>query len=94
MNKLKVYKFIVIKKMTPSLDTEYWVGGVTTSRDRYPHRVKNPIFLVRHMYPTMKVRESIRRRVKPAVRPRKFTTDKNIWDLVKTSEYQSLLNGF
>ena len=24
-------------------------------RDRYPHQVKNPRFLVRHMYPAMKV---------------------------------------
>ena len=29
MNKFKVYKFIVKKKMTPSLDTGYRVGGVT-----------------------------------------------------------------
>ena len=80
--------------MTPSLDTEYRVERITVSRDRYPHRVKNPIFLVRHMYPTMKVCESVRRRVKPAVRPQKFATHQNTWDLVKTSEYQSLLNGF
>ena len=34
------------------------------------------LFLVRHMDPTMKVRESVGRHEKPAVRPRKFATHK------------------
>ena len=29
MNKLKVYKFIVIKKMIPLLDIVCWVWGIT-----------------------------------------------------------------
>ena len=40
-------------------------------------------FLVRHMYPAMKVRESVERRAKPAVRPRKFATQINTRDLIK-----------
>ena len=42
----------------------------------------------------MKVRKSFGRRAKLAVRPQKFDTHKNTWDLVKTSEYQSFSNGF
>ena len=49
--------------------------------------------IARHMYPMMKVHESIGRCAKPVVRPRKFTTH-NTRDLVKTSEYRSLSNGF
>ena len=45
--------------------------------------MKNPVFLVRHMYLAMKVRESLGRRAKPAVRPWKFATHKNTLDLVK-----------
>ena len=56
--------------------------------------MKNPVFLVIHMYPAMKFRESIGRRAKLAVRPRNFATYKNTKDLVKTKEYQSLSNGF
>ena len=56
--------------------------------------MKNPVFLVRHMHLAMKVHESVKKRVKLAVRPRKFATHKNTRDLVKTSEYQSLSNGF
>ena len=56
--------------------------------------MKKLVFLVRHMYPSMKVRESVGRHAKPAVRPRKFSTHKNTRDLVKTSEYWSLSNGF
>ena len=63
-------------------------------RDRYPPRVKNPVFLVRLMYPAMKVYESVGKRAKPAVRPRKFATHKNTRDLVKTSEYWNFSNGF
>ena len=59
-----------------------------------PSQVKNLILLVRHMYPIMKVRKSIGRRAKPVVRPQKFGTHKNKRDLVKTSEYRSLFNGF
>ena len=73
---------------------EKYVCWVIASRDRYPPRVKNPVFLVRHMYPAMKVHESVERPMKPVVRPRKFVTHKNTQDLVKTSEYQSLSNGF
>ena len=64
------------------------------SRNRFPPQEKNPVFLVRHMYPTMKVCESVGRLAKPAVRPRKFVTHKNTPDLVKTSEYRSLSNEF
>ena len=46
------------------------------------------------MYPAMKVSENVGRHEKPAVRPQKFATHKNTRDLVKTSEYQSLSNGF
>ena len=35
------------------------------------------------MYPAMKVRESVRRRAKPTVKPRKFTTQINTQDLIK-----------
>ena len=56
--------------------------------------MKNLVFLVRHMYPGMKVRESVGRRAKPAVRTQKFITHKSTRDLVKTSEYRSLSNGF
>ena len=34
------------------------------------------------MYPTMKVRESVGRRAKPAVRPQKFATKINTRDLI------------
>ena len=61
---------------------------------RIPPRAKNPIFLVRHMYPAMKVYRSVGRRAKPAMRLRKFATHKNTQELVKTSEYQRLSNGF
>ena len=56
--------------------------------------MKNLVFLVRHMYPTMKVHESVGRRANPALRPRKFVTPKNIQGSVKTSDYLSLSNGF
>ena len=39
------------------------------------------------MYPTMKVRESVGRRVKPTVRPRKFATQINTRDLVKLNKH-------
>ena len=45
--------------------------------------MKNPVFLVRHMYPAMKVRENVERRAKPAVRPRKFVTHKKHTELGK-----------
>ena len=45
-------------------------------RDRYPPRVKAPMFLVIHMCPTVRAQESVGRRVKPAMRPRKFATHK------------------
>ena len=38
------------------------------------------------MYPAMKIRKSVGRRVKPPMRPRKFTTHKNTRDLVKLNE--------
>ena len=43
------------------------------------------IFLIRHMYPVMKVREKVGRHAKPTVRPRKFATYKNTRNLVKTN---------
>ena len=39
------------------------------------------------MYPVMKVRKSVERRAKLAVKPRKFVTHKNTRDLVKLNEY-------
>ena len=39
------------------------------------------------MYPVMKVRESVRMRTKPAVRPWKFATHKNTRDLMKLNKY-------
>ena len=56
--------------------------------------MKNPVFLVGHMYLVMKVRESVGRCAKPTVRPQKFATHQNTRNLVKTSEYRSLSNGF
>ena len=50
---------------------------VITSRDRYPPRVKAPIFLFIHMCLMVKARESVGRHVKPTVRPRKFATRKD-----------------
>ena len=38
--------------------------------------MKAPLFLVIHMCPTVKARESVRRLAKSAVRPRKFATHK------------------
>ena len=49
---------------------------VIASRDRYPPRVKVPLFLVILMCPTVKARESVGRRTKPAMRPLKFSTHK------------------
>ena len=45
------------------------------------------LLLVKHMYPTMKVYESVGRREKLAVRPRKFVTHKNTRDLMKLNKY-------
>ena len=45
--------------------------------------MKNLEFLVKHMYPAMKVRESVGRRVKPGVRPWKFGTHKKHTELGK-----------
>ena len=39
------------------------------------------------MYPGMKVRESVGRRAKPTMRPRKFAIHKNTLDLVNSNEY-------
>ena len=39
------------------------------------------------MYPAMKVHESVKGHAKPALRPRKFATHKNTWDLVNSNEY-------
>ena len=39
------------------------------------------------MYPAMKVRESVGRCVKPAVRPWKFATQINTWNLVKLNKH-------
>ena len=50
--------------------------------------MKDPnLFLVRHMYPNMKVRERVGRRAKPAMRPQKFVTHKNTRDLMKLNKY-------
>ena len=53
---------------------------VIASRDRYPPRVKAPLFLVIHMCQTVKARESVGRLAKPAVRPQKFATHKKTHD--------------
>ena len=39
------------------------------------------------MYPAMKVRESVRRHAKPAMRPRKFATQINTRDLLKLNKH-------
>ena len=39
------------------------------------------------MYQVMKVRESVGRRAKPAMRPRKLATQINTQDLVNSNEY-------
>ena len=39
------------------------------------------------MYPTMKVRESVERRAKPIVRPRKLATEINTRDLIKLNKH-------
>ena len=49
---------------------------VIASRDRYPPQVKNLVFLVMHMFPTMKASESVGRHTKLAGRPRKFAAHK------------------
>ena len=49
---------------------------VIASRDRYPPQVKDLVFLVIHMCPMVKARESVGRCAKPTVRPRKFATHK------------------
>ena len=41
---------------------------VIASRDRYPPRVKAPVFVVIHMCPMVKARESVGRRAKLVVR--------------------------
>ena len=41
-----------------------------------PPRVKALLFLVIHMYPTMKAHESVGKLAKPVVRPQKFATHK------------------
>ena len=38
--------------------------------------MKAPVFLVIHMYPTVKAHGSVGRHAKPVVRPRKFATHK------------------
>ena len=52
---------------------------VKASRDRYPLRVKDPIFLVIHMCLMMKASESVGRHAKPTMRPRKFATHKKTY---------------
>ena len=39
----------------------------------------------------MKVRESVRRRAKPAVRPQKFATHKNTQDLINENKYRRVV---
>ena len=45
------------------------------------------LFLVKHMYPTMKVRESVGRRTKLVVRHQKFVTQINTRELVKLKKH-------
>ena len=47
-----------------------------------PGRKTQILFLVRHMYPAMKFRESVGRRAKPEVRIRKLATQINTRDLI------------
>ena len=49
---------------------------VIARRGRYPPRVKALVFLVIHMCQTVKARESVGKRTKPAVKPRKFAFHK------------------
>ena len=48
------------------------------SKQGYIPQVKDLVFLVIHMCQTVKTRESVGRRAKPVVRPRKFATHKMI----------------
>ena len=56
---------------------------VIASRDRYPSQVKDLVFLVIHMCPTVKACESVGRRVKLAMRPQKLATHKRHMILYK-----------
>ena len=60
MNKLKVYKFIVIKKkkMTPSLDIECRVGGVTDMPEQ-----ENAELVVKDLDTIDELRESVAVRI-------------------------------
>ena len=49
------------------------------------------LLLVGHKDPTMKVRKSVGRGVKPVVRPQKFATQKNTWDLMKLNKYRRVV---
>ena len=53
------------------------LGNGTTSKIE-----THGLFLVRHMYPAMKVRESVGRPANPAMRPRKFVTQINTRELI------------
>ena len=60
-----------------------------------PPQVKYPVFLVIHMCPIVKARESVGRRAKPTVRPRKFTyPQKTHVLLIKRSLEVQYLMGF
>ena len=77
---------------TPKIETHGWIkiiiiNFVCLGEARWgrslPGLKTQILFLIRHMYPVMKVHESVERRAKLAVRPRKFTTQINKRDLVK-----------
>ena len=77
---------------TPKIETHGWIKIIIINFvclgearwGRSPPGLKTQIlFLIRHMYPAMKVHESVERRANLAVRPRKFTTQINKRDLVK-----------
>ena len=67
---------------------------VITIRDRYPHRVKAPVFLVIHMFLMVKARESVGMRAKPAVRPRKFAVHKRYMTLQKKWSFEYDIQNF
>ena len=67
---------------------------VIASRDRYLPRLKGPAFLVIHMCPMVKARESVGRLAKPTMRPRKFATRKDTYFVNKMILGSETFNKF
>ena len=71
------------------------LGWVVASRDRLPPWVKDLIFWVIHMCPTVKARESVGMHAKPMVRPQKFAyPQKTHVLLIKKIIGGTISNGF